>query len=102
MKPSFRLLTFVLLLFILLFNSTIKGQRIPIQKNEILALANSAYGSDDRLINGKYYLPKRPSAKGHPYFLTDDWSDATLYIKGTTYNHIPVKYNIEDDLIIII
>jgi len=77
------------------------GQEHLSLRDEILVLANTAYGSDDRLINGKYYKPKHFYAKGHPYFLSKDWVGARLYIKGAIYNQVPLKYNIEDDAIII-
>jgi len=66
----------------------------------ILENAESVYKADDRLINGTYYTPKYPLAIGHPYFETDQWIKATLYIKSLTYPDVFVKLNIEDDLII--
>lgn len=77
------------------------GQEPQNYRDKILEIANSAYGPDDRLINGKYYQPKHFYAEGHPYFLTKDWSEASLYIKGILFSHINTKYNIEDDAIII-
>lgn len=77
------------------------GQEPQNHRDEILTLVNSVYGADDRLINGKYYQPKHYYAEGYPYFLSKDWSEASLYIKGTAYKHVNTKYNIEDDVIII-
>lgn len=59
------------------------------------------YRADDRLINGKYYKPKHFFAEGHPYFLTDDWSQSKLYIKGIEYDNVLIKYNIVEDIVIL-
>lgn len=67
----------------------------------ISALANSIYGTDDRLYNGIFYQPKHFFADGNPYFPADEWVESTLFIKGITYEGIPLKYNIEDDRFII-
>jgi hypothetical protein len=64
-------------------------------------LSNSAYGADDRLINGKFYKPKHFFALGHPYFKINEWLLGTLFIKGIPYDNVPLKYSIEEDLIII-
>ncbi len=71
------------------------------QKSDILKASEEIYGTDDRLASGIYYLPKHPSANGHPYFLNQDWQLATLYIKGNVFSSIPLKYNMEDDRLII-
>ncbi|MDA3904616.1 MAG: hypothetical protein PF484_00925 [Bacteroidales bacterium] len=81
-------------------NSAISQETIKEGQN-ILSIANSIFRADDRLLNGKYYRPKHFFAEGHPYFLSNEWVDATLYIKGIQYNNIPLKYNIEDDNLII-
>ncbi len=77
------------------------AQSIANLVNEILKYTGSIYGSDDRLITGKYYVPTHPLALGHPYLISRDWLPATLYIKGVIFNDVEVKYNIEDDLIIL-
>lgn len=77
------------------------GQEISEKKENILAIANSLYGADDRLVNGKYYVPKHYRSTGNPFFKSDNWLNGTLFIKGTKYIDIPLKYNIEDDLLII-
>jgi len=77
------------------------AQESPESRVDILDLANSIYRADDRLVNGKYYKPRHFFAEGHPYFNKNEWVDGTLFIKGIQYNKIPIKYNIEDDKIII-
>ena len=37
----------------------------------------------------------------HPYFLSRDWEETTLYIKGVTFDSLEIKYNIEDDILIL-
>lgn len=59
------------------------------------------YRSDDRLVNGKYYKPKHDFAAGHPYFLTDNWEQGKLFIKGIEYDNVLIKYNIVEDIVIL-
>lgn len=87
-------------LFGLGFNNLF-GQSIINSSEEINKKSLQLYGSDDRLINGKFYKPKHFYAKGHPYFQNKNWYSARIHIKGITFNHISTKYNIEDDAIII-
>lgn len=99
-----RLITFSFLVFTCL--ATVIPDKAIAQETyessvDILDLANSIYRADDRLLNGKYYKPRHFFAEGHPYFNKNEWVDGTLFIKGILYNRIPIKYNIEDDKIII-
>lgn len=68
---------------------------------ELVNYTNSEYGSDDRLVTGRIYYPTHPLALGHPYFLKEDWLNAILYIKGNEFDNVEIKYNIEDDRIIL-
>lgn len=98
-KKAILFLAFCLSFF---FSETFSyGQEIAKSKESILGIANSLYGADDRLVNGKFYVPKHYGGYGNPYFESNNWLDGTLFIKGIQYNDIPLKYNIEDDELII-
>lgn len=103
MNFTFRLLTFSFLLISVLIGSPnkVRGQEVMDERNAILSFANTIYGSDDRLLNGKYYSPKHFFAEGHPYFIAKEWIPSTIFIKGIQYDNVPLKYNIEDEKIII-
>ena len=101
LTSRFITLSFLVLYVIITIPNTVSGQENVYQKEDILSFANTVYGPDDRLINGKYYKPKHFSAQGHPYFLSENWLKGTLFVKGIEYNNIPIKYNIEDDILII-
>ncbi|MCD6091813.1 MAG: hypothetical protein J7J72_09960 [Bacteroidales bacterium] len=103
MNITFRFITFSILIISTLIGipNKVIGQELITEGKDILALSNSIYRSDDRLLNGKYYVPRHYFAEGHPYFLSNEWVGATLFIKGIQYNHVPLKYNIEDDNLII-
>ncbi len=77
------------------------SKQITGQVEDILNEAEAFYGADDRLINGRYYVPKQPFAHGHPYYLTDDWVKTILYVKGITFDDVEIKFNIEDDILIL-
>ncbi|HAG16069.1 MAG TPA: hypothetical protein DCG69_06025 [Bacteroidales bacterium] len=91
----------ILLLSLLVvgFSNKLNAQEIP--HNHLSEFSNEVYGTDDRLINGKYYKPKHFFALGHPYFKMNEWLPGTLFIKGIPYENIALKYSIEEDLIII-
>jgi hypothetical protein len=101
--PFSKYLFYLSLILIIQLNGIKEGQSQEdyYQRSTILKASEEIYGIDDRLASGTYYLPKHPSAKGHPYFLSQDWQPATLYIKGNVFSSIPLKYNMEDDRLII-
>jgi len=99
MPVKYRILALVFVLFSLPLD--VFSQENTLDKTEILAISDNIYGPDDRLINGKYYKPKHYLAEGHPYYLSENWLNGNLFIKGIEYNNIPIKYNIEDDILII-
>ena len=103
MYSTSRILSFSLLFLGVLLSlpEKIDAQVTSNSEEDILTQAKAIYRADDRLLNGKYYKPKHFFAEGHPYFEKDEWEEGTLYIKGIQYNNIPIKYNIEDDKIII-
>ena len=100
-KYQYSLLLYFFLSVLLNFSNNLFGQSILNSSEEIKKKSLQLYGSDDRLINGKFYNPKHFYAEGHPYFLSENWSDADIYVKGIIFNTIKTKYNIEDDAIII-
>ena len=70
-------------------------------KAELLEYAEDVCGSDDRLINGRIYVPLHSLAEGHPYFGSKDWVSGTIYIKGKRYDEVQIKYDIELDEIVL-
>ncbi len=70
--------------------------------NELNKYAESVYGVDDRLINGEFYQNLKIVVKGHPNFLTNNWSDGPLFVKGVTYKDVRIKYNLELDKVILL
>jgi len=93
---------FIILFFLIYFGSSISVvAQTKTLADEILGLSESFYRSDDRLLNGKYYVPKHYFAEGHPYLYSKDWIIGNLYIKGIQYENVTIKYNIEDDKIIL-
>jgi hypothetical protein len=59
------------------------------------------YGTDDKIVNGKVYLPAHFNAKGNPYFLTDNWTESTLFIDGGKYDGQETLYNIDIEKLIL-
>ena len=59
------------------------------------------YGTDQQLVNGRIYTPKRPKATHHPYFLQEDWISGKLFWRGQQFSNVLLKYNIEDNQLLL-
>lgn len=62
---------------------------------------NKVYGSSDLLNLGELYVPDHVFAKGHPYFVTDDYTLASITIYNNFFSKIKARYNIESDQLLI-
>ena len=89
----------VLLCLVSFFHVGAKAQATHMHDSTELAklkgYTEQLYGTDDRVVNGKAYLPMHFNAKGDPYFLTDNWTKSTLVINGEEYNGQEILYNID-------
>jgi hypothetical protein len=95
---------FFISLLIFLYIGT-KAQETHVQDTTKLEnlkeYTEQVYGTDDRVVNGKAYLPKHFNAKGHPYFLTDIWIEGTLVIDSEEYEGQEILYNIDIEKLIL-
>lgn len=64
---------------------------------QLLSYVNTVYGSDDMLVSGRFYVPMHSLAEGHPYFNIEDWVIGKVFIKGTGFSDVNLKYDIELD-----
>jgi hypothetical protein len=62
---------------------------------------NKVYGSSDLLNLGELYVAEHVFANGHPYFITNDYTLASVTIHNNTFEKIKARYNIERDQLII-
>jgi hypothetical protein len=67
----------------------------------LLDTTNSFYGSSDLLNLGEIYQAEHAYARGHPYFLTDEYTLASLTVGNTEFGNIKARYNIATDQLII-
>ncbi len=88
--------------------STSIAQRIlstssePAFKNAV-AFYNNSFGPDLHLFSGKEYLDYNfRFSQGHPYFQTTTFSKGTITYQGSTYEEVPMLYNLETDNVIIL
>jgi len=66
----------------------------------LLAVCDSAYGKDIRLVNGQVYSPPRIRASGHPYFLGQEWMDGSVRVSGKEFTGLQLQYDIYGDRLI--
>jgi hypothetical protein len=89
---------FFSLMVLLCMHST--AQENPNLK-KLLDTTNSFYGSSDLLNLGEIYQAEHVYARGHPYFITDDYTLASLTVSNTEFGDIKARYNIASDQLII-
>lgn len=84
-----------LFLFVIL-NSYAQNQTAtkPLTSDEVIDYAEFFYGYDDRLLCGQIYQPAHFRAKGHPNFKNDEWQNGRVFIKGSTFEDLNLKYNV--------
>lgn len=75
------------------------GQNLA-QQN-ILQESKKAYGSNDFIMRGLVYIPQHPKANEHPYFLNAEWNEANINLLGEKFQHIKLKYNVAEQIVII-
>jgi hypothetical protein len=85
----------------LLFSTGLKAQE-NLNYRKLINQTNAFYGSNDLLHSGEIYRPEHTYAKGHPYFLNNNYSPATVTVKGNSFDNVTAKYNIETDQLVIL
>jgi len=75
-----------------------ENEVFKINSNDISTLL---YGTSDELINGKFYLPEHPLAKGSPFYKSQARLNGTIFIKGNEYPKQVFGYNIAEEKVIL-
>lgn len=69
---------------------------------EIIKQTESAYGVDDNLVNGAFFIPFNPNADGNPYFISNNWFEARIQTNGETFPVDALKYDICQEKLILL
>lgn len=91
----------VFLVIYVLFLTSINAQENPGYR-KLISETNNIYGSNDLLHSGEIYRPEHTRAKGNPYFSTNDYSPASVTVRGNTFRNVTAKYNLEIDRLVIL
>ncbi len=67
----------------------------------IIGFTQSAYGTDDILVNGQKYIPGHFLADGHPYFPNKTWTKGSVMMAGKQFEGVDLLYNAEMDQLIL-
>ena len=67
----------------------------------IIKISEEKYGVNDVLVNGKLYFPLHKDAEGHPYYPQNEFIPGKIYINNQVFSNIPIKYDIEQQKMII-
>lgn len=103
-KVRFRCLTYLLyatLLLPLIAHGQQYGHPDKEKIQQFTEDIRNIYGVDDELINGYTYIPPASIIVSHPYFLTENWRDGTVYMSGEVFHNQLIKYDLEKDAIIL-
>lgn len=90
-------LSIIYSLFLFLGATAQNKDQVISSSTELVSYSNDIYGSDDKLVNGRIYVPMHSLAEGHPYFEVENWVNGDIFIKGSRYNELKLKYDIELD-----
>ncbi|MCF8367766.1 MAG: hypothetical protein K9G76_01900 [Bacteroidales bacterium] len=104
MPPKFIL--YIHLLIIILWIPALalsQGKASAFLKNEaaIYQHTENIYGANDLLIKGQIYIPTNSKAANYPYFDKNAWSTGMVFIKGSKFPEVTLKYDIEQDVFIL-
>jgi hypothetical protein len=99
-------LSCILIFLVIGYWSSVHAQEAPSSQlesavKEISNYAASLYGTDDVVVNGRKYFPEHYNAKGNPYFLSDKWTEASLFIDGKRYDNQEILYDIDIEKVIL-
>lgn len=65
------------------------------------SMADSLYGLDDLLVNGRQYLLSHPWAEGHPFFPEQDFSGGVVFVRGERFEGVKINYDAEGDRLLL-
>ena len=89
---------FILIIFLLpLFSRSQNDSAFQ----KLVDTTNAFYKASDLLNLGEIYVPDHVYANGHPYFITDEYTLASLTVNHTAFEKIKARYNIVTDQLII-
>lgn len=105
MHINFQKNNFIVFLFLLSFSSVTaqdKNDSINHSIKKIIDFTETIYGTDDILVSGQPYLTNLNKVKkGHPFFGNNNWWIENLTINEITYKNVQLKYDIENDKLIL-
>ena len=100
----------------ILYNRWLKTMLLPLSLTCVLAFPLSAqdrhnedarkskeayYGPDCDLINGEKYTYPYLNSEGTPFFLTEEFEDATLSVDGSVFSGQRLRYDIYNHIVIL-
>ena len=62
------------------------------QQSSIYNEVKEYYGVDPSLVNGRYFENTYFRDKGHPFFLTNEFSDGTILLNGKQYYNQKIMF----------
>ena len=68
--------------------------------NALISKTEAALGLDDELVDGEIYYQTNLSAKGHPFYQTEDWVSGSATVNGKVHKNLSLKLNIETNQLI--
>lgn len=70
-------------------------------ESKLECIEKKYFGSDELLVNGRPYFPINLEAKGHPFYLSDEYQSGILYVKDRVFDNVDLRYNVEKDQLLL-
>lgn len=87
-----------ILIALFFFSLPMSGQQLAENFTDNL---ETWYGPNDLLVNGTAYQASHPFAKGHPYYLYQDWILGTVYMSGKSFPNEFIRYDVERNVLLL-
>src|SRR5882672_6840210 len=94
----------------LIFSIAASGQSVPEDGRFVSAAAKNvgdiylhALAVESHLYNGILYKEYNPHSndEGNPFFLSDDWTDGSVYYDGERYDNVPLLYDLVKERLVV-
>jgi hypothetical protein len=93
MMPACKFTT--IFIMVCLIQQPVFCQKTALQ--DIRTAADSIYGLNDLLVNGRTFTRAHPRANGHPFFPAEAFSRGTVFVKGQPFVQKLINYNAQQD-----
>ncbi len=69
---------------------------------QVLDQYDPEFKVDAKLVSGDYYqTPVMSTATGHPFYIDPNWKIGSVFIEGTLFENIPIRYDVSSHKVVL-